>query len=371
MRSLRLAWDSTFARRNQTGTGVYAARLLEHLLKRQDLELHIFEGVLKNSPRHSKASRAWQTASNLFWTHLRLPDRLALSGFDVLHSPAYIAPLNSPCPAVVTVHDITYFLYPQHFASWWVAYMKAVMPPVLRSAAAIICGSQHSKADIVRTYRVPAGKVHVIPYGIDSRFSPSAKLDPHWATQLNIRPEYVLHVGELSHRKNIPNLLRAVARLRDRGEWGKRQVVLAGSESPGMLGASEIHEAIREKGLSEIVILAGRVPDEQLAGLYTSASLLVMPSLYEGFGFPILEAMASGTPVIASNTSSLPEVAGDAAILVPPHDEAALADAIRDVLSQVQTAEELRRRGVVQSKRFNWAHTAEETARIYHSVADR
>ena len=371
MGNLKIAWDSSFARRNQTGTGVYAARLLEHLLKRQDLELHVFEGVLKNSSRRNKASRAWQTASNLLWMHLRLPDRLALSGVDVFHSPAYIAPLNCPCPAVITVHDITYLLYPEHFASWWIAYLKAVMPGVLRSAAAIICGSQHSKADIVRTYRVPAGKVHVIPYGIDSRFSPSAKLDSHWAAQLNIRHEYLLHVGELSHRKNIPTLLRAVARLRDRGEWGKRQVVLAGSVSPGMFGASEIHDAIRGKELSEIVVLAGRVPDEQLAGLYTSASLLVMPSLYEGFGFPILEAMASGTPVIASNTSSLPEVAGDAAILVPPHDEAALADAIRDVLSRTETAEGLRRRGLAQSKQFSWAHTAEETARIYHSVAER
>ncbi|HST79029.1 MAG TPA: glycosyltransferase family 1 protein [Verrucomicrobiae bacterium] len=371
MRSLKLAWDNTFARRNQTGSGVYASRLLEHLVKRQDLEVHIFEGVLKNSPRRNKASRAWQTASNLLWTHLRLSDRVALSRFDVLHSPAYIAPLNSPCPAVVTVHDITYLLYPEHFASWWVAYMKAVMPRVLRSAAAIICGSQHSKADIVRTYRVPAGKVHVIPYGIDSRFSPSAKLDPHWAAQLNIRREYLLHVGELSHRKNIPTLLRAVAQLRQHGDWGKRQVVLAGPESQGMLGASEIHDTIREEGLSEIVVLAGRVPDEQLAGLYTGASLLVMPSLYEGFGFPVLEAMASGTPVIASNTSSLPEVAGDAAILVPPHDEAALADAIRDVLNRIETAEGLRRRGLAQSKRFSWAHTAEETARIYRSVAER
>jgi glycosyltransferase involved in cell wall biosynthesis len=175
-------------------------------------------------------------------------------------------------------------------------------------------------------------------------------------------------VGELSHRKNIPALLRAVAHLRSSGKWGTRQLVLAGTEAPGMLGADEIHTTIRQLKLSANVVLAGRVPDEHLPGLYAQASLLVMPSLYEGFGFPVLEAMAAGTPVVASNTSSLPEVAGTSAILVAPDDTLALAEAISSVLERPQCAAELKAKGLAWAQQFNWQRTAAETLEVYRRI---
>jgi glycosyltransferase involved in cell wall biosynthesis len=135
-----------------------------------------------------------------------------------------------------------------------------------------------------------------------------------------------------------------------------------------MLGANEIHKTIRELELATDVMLAGRVPDEHLPGLYAQASLLVMPSLYEGFGFPVLEAMAAGTPVVASNTSSLPEVAGTAAILVPPDDIVALAEAITSVLEQPQCAADLRSKGLEWAKQFNWQRTAAETLEVYRGI---
>jgi glycosyltransferase involved in cell wall biosynthesis len=368
MKQIKLAWDNCFARRNLTGTGVYAACLLENLAGRPELALEVFDGWPKAVAGGGFAHRASRLAGNLAWTHVHLPARLRLHNFDLLHSPAFIAPIKAPCPVVITMHDITYLLYPSHFASWWTRYMKSVVPATVKSAA-IICGSEHSKRDIMQAYSLSPGKVHVVPYGVDhARFHRAAKLDPQWARTVGIGEGYVLHVGALSHRKNIPTLLRAVARLRSMGKWGTRQLVLAGPELPGMFGADEIHQAIRSLELSKTVILAGRVAETHLPGLYSSAALLVMPSLYEGFGFPVLESMAAGTPVVASRTSSLPEIGGDAAIMVPPDNVEAFAEAIADVLSNPAVAQELRGKGLMRAQQFTWERAATETIQVYRSV---
>ncbi len=186
---------------------------------------------------------------------------------------------------------------------------------------------------------------------------------------VGLREGYVLHVGVLATRKNIPTLLRAVAYLRAKGKWGNRQVVLAGSEARGLPGLAEVHETIQELGLEEVVLLVGHVPDEHIPGLYAQASMLVMPTLYEGFGFPILESMAAGTPVVASNNSSIPEVAGDAAILVPTRDEEAMADAVESILENPRIAQQLRERGLMQARKFSWQRMASETVEVYRSVA--
>jgi glycosyltransferase involved in cell wall biosynthesis len=370
MRNIKVAWDNCLARRNQTGTGVYAARLLEHLTQRTDLFVEIFDGWPNGSAPKTRLERAVHAAGNLAWIHARLPFRLRGRRFDLLHSPAFISPIACPCPRVITVHDIAYLLYPSHFARWWVSYLKLLMPTVLGSAGAVICGSEHSKDELVKTYGLPPTRVHAVPYGVDhQRFRPDADLDKAWVRQLGLREGYILHVSDLSYRKNIPALLRAVAHLRSGRKWGDRQVVLAGSESPGMFGAAEARDVIGQLELQETVILTGRVPDEHLPGLYAHAALLVMPSLYEGFGFPVVESMAAGTPVVASNSSSLPEVAGDAAILVPPQSVEALANAISEVLENGTLSEEMRRKGVKQASRFSWERAAAETVAVYRSVA--
>jgi glycosyltransferase involved in cell wall biosynthesis len=370
MKQLHVAWDNCFARRNQTGTGVYAARLLERLSKSEDIRIEVFGGWPDSSSPQARLGRALRFGGSLAWVHGRLPFLLRAQSFDLLHSPAFIAPVKSPCPKVVTVHDITHLLYPSHFASWWIRYLSLAMPRVLRSSSAIICGSEHSKRDIVNAYGLPSKNVHVVPYGVDhSRFCPDAVLDEEWARSFGLRAGYVLHVGEFSQRKNIPVLLRAVDHLRSKGKWEGRQLVLAGTASPGVLGAAEIQDVLRELDLGDSVIATGRVPDSHLPGLYRHAGVLVMPSLYEGFGFPVLESMAVGTPVVASNVSSLPEVAGDAAILISPQDVAAFANAIDDVLSNKVTADELRRKGYCRAREYSWERAAEETVAVYRSVA--
>ena len=370
MSVLKVAWDNGFAQRNETGTGVYAARLLDQFVNRPDLSIEVFERRPASQRSEKSLLRAFHATGDLLWTHIRVPAILRKRSFDLLHAPAYLAPIAAPCPVVITIHDVTYLLYPAHSARWWVTYMKIVMPITVKSAAAIICGSEHSKRDIVKAYGLTSDKVRVVPYGVDhQRFHPGVTLDADWASGLGIRDGYLLHVGALVERKNIPAILRAIADLRSRGRWGSRQLVVAGSAVPGMKGADAIRETIQQLDLSASVVLAGYVPDVHIPGLYAHASALVMPSLYEGFGFPVLESMAAGTPVITSNTSSLPEVAGDAALLVPPEDERALADAIADVIECRATAAELRSRGLQRARQFSWERTADETLRVYRSIA--
>ncbi len=322
-RQLKVAWDNCFAQRNQTGTGVYASFLLEELVQRTDLSIAVFNGWPANSNPGTAVKRALQSAGNLAWMHARLPVLLRRSRVDLLHSPAFLAPIFCPCPKVITVHDVSYLLYPSHFAGRWVTYMRSIMPATLRSSAAIICGSEHSKSDIVKAYSLSPDKVRVIPYGVDhNKFAPAVTLDQDWARSVGIHKDY----------------------------------------------PQEIHQTIRDFDLHDVVVITGHVPNDKLPGLYRQAKLLAMPSRYEGFGFPVLESMATGTPVVASNTSSLPEIAGDAAILFPAQDEQALASAIDDVLTNRTLADELRSKGLIRAQEYTWQRAASETVAVYRSI---
>lgn len=369
MKTLRVAWDNCLAGQDKAGTGMYAARLLDQFAQQSELQMDVLNGW-NHVRRVGLATSARRAAANIFWTQIRLPSLLRKRAAHLLHAPAFVAPVASPCPVVTTIHDVTYLLYPSHFSRWWTTYLKLVMPPAVRSAAAIICGSENSKRDIVKAYRIPSEKVRVIPYGVDhERFRPGAALDRNWAQGLGIRNGYVLHVGTFSYRKNIPTLLRAIAHLRTKGTWEGRQLVLAGSQNLSMKGGHEVIETIRELDLSNSVVLTGHTPDEHVPGLYAHASMLVVPSLYEGFGFPVLEAMATGIPVICSDTSSLPEVAGNAAIFFPPEDQYALAHAMEDLIQNPSTGEQLQRKGIERARKFTWQRTAEQTIGVYREVA--
>jgi glycosyltransferase involved in cell wall biosynthesis len=375
-RPLRVAWDNSLARRNPTGTGVYSSQLTHALGLQPDLTLEVFDGwdpwgrargVYGNQ---ALLARGYRAITGLFWSHFYFPHLLRKKHFDVIHSPAFVIPFGCPCPSVVTILDLSFLTFPAQFEQRWQTYVKTIMPSVLRTASGVICISEHSKGELLKSYDVSADKVHVVYCGIDhARFHPGRKSDTDWLRGIGIQKDYVLHVGTLSQRKNIPLLLRAVAALRSRGQFDGHQLVLAGPELPVLRGGAEIHEAIRALGLQDIVVLTGHVPEERLPDLYTHAKLLVMPSLYEGFGLPILESMATGTPVVASNCSSIPEVAGGAAILVPPQDEQALANAIADVIQCQATAEDLRSKGLQRALNFSWERAAAETLAVYRLVA--
>jgi glycosyltransferase involved in cell wall biosynthesis len=373
--TLRVAWDNSLARRNPTGTGVYASQLIRELSASPGLDLQVFEGWdSKRKPgefgSQGVLSRGARAASGMLWGHAYFPYALRKGRFDLLHSPSFVVPFACPCPSVVTIYDLSFLKFPQHFESRWRTYVNAVMPSVLRRVSAVICISEHTRQDLLKSYEVAPQKVHVVYCGIDhARFHPGATLDRSWSQSVGIQKDYVLHVGTLSERKNIPMLLRAVALLQTQGKFADCQLVLAGPEVSVLSGASEIHKTIWYFGLKDVVVLTGHVPEAQLPGLYAGAKVLAMPSLYEGFGLPVLESMAVGTPVVTSNTSSLPEIVEDAGLMVPPQDIAGWAEAIENLLKNRAQADEIRRRGLARAARFSWHQAASETLNVYRSVA--
>jgi len=369
MRRIRVAWDNSLAGRNLGGTGVYATELIRHLKMASDLSLEVFDQWNIARGNRDRGARVIQGITSLFWTHFYFPRLLRTRQYDVLHSPSFVTPFGCPCPSVVTVHDLTYRIFATHFDRSWQVYLRCVMPIILRSASAVICVSEHSKQDLLRYYNVSAKKVYVVYNGIDhSRFNPGNRINPDWATRVGLNRDYVLHVGALSYRKNIPTLLRAVAQLRSKGKFGNRQLVLAGPNNPALAGANEVYETVEQLDLASTVLFLGRVPDEHLPSLYAGASVLAMPSLYEGFGFPVLESMAVGTPVVASNTSSLPEVCGEAAALVPADDADSMAEAIEEILTNRCRAESLKELGLARAAQFSWERTTRETITIYRAI---
>jgi glycosyltransferase involved in cell wall biosynthesis len=371
MRALRVAWDAKLGGRNQTGTGVYANQLLSHLRQVGSLDVRVLQGWRSPPRRAGVAGRAARTLMEMAWTHAAVPIATERIHADVLHAPAFVAPLWGACPVVVTIHDSIYRRHPEQYAGWWRAYMNLIMPRVVARAAAVIVGSNHAKGDLVQDYGADPARVHVVYYGVDhERFRPSTA--PHHDPALNeygIRGEYVLHVGALVTRKNIPLLLESVARLKARGQWGQRQVVLAGKPSPGMPGADAIHAAVMRLGLTDDVVFLGHAPDHLLPALYTGASVLAFPSDYEGFGFPLVEAMACGTPVVATRGSSVSEVLGPAGRLVARDDPEAFAAALHEVLSDPLMRHALRAGGLARAAEFTWDRTARQTTAVYHHVA--
>jgi len=275
-------------------------------------------------------------------------------------------------PTLVTVHDIVPFLVRQdqeqstfrHPMDHW--FDRLAMAG-LKRASTIISVSHFTKQTLIDTLAIPNERVHVVYEGVDHtifnhRQVPKTFYDRY---QLDDQGHYVLYVGSENPRKNLPRLLSAFAKLRE--AIPQTKLIKIGSIEY-LPQAEDLHRQVREMGLSESVIFVEHVPDEDLAQFYNLADLFVFPSLLEGFGLPVLEAMACGTPVVTSNCSSLPEVAGEAALLVDPYDVGAIEKAMFQVLCDPNLAAELRERGLKRAKEFTWENTARETVKIYERV---
>jgi glycosyltransferase involved in cell wall biosynthesis len=304
------------------------------------------------------------------WTHARLSWELARRPPDVLWIPAHVLPLVHPRRSVVTIHDLGYLYYPTGHRRLHRLYLRLSTAWSARVAAHLIAVSEATKADLVREYGVSPDKVTVIYHGIDERFQPLA--DPADLAAVRrrygIAGPYVLYVGTLQPRKNLARLVEAFGQLVSREGIRERfQLVLAGRK--GWL-YNTIFEAVARLGLTERVVFPGYVPAEDVPTLMAGAQLFVLPSLYEGFGLPVAEALACGVPVVCANASSLPEVAGDAALLVDPTDVDALAGAMRRALTDEDLRRELIARGFQQAARFSWDRCAAETLAVLHQVGE-
>lgn len=284
----------------------------------------------------------------------------------IYHAAEHLLPYL-PGPTVLTVHDLIFERYPQHHTRLNTLFLRTGMPLFVRSATAIIAVSQHTVHDLVELYGVAPGKIHIIYEGIDARFAPATpdRVATVRARYSSDRP-YLLMVGTLEPRKNHVTALHALARLKAAGH-PHRLLVVGGK---GWL-FEPVQALVEELGLSPDVVFCGYVPDVDLPPLYTGAACVLAPSLYEGFGFPVLEAMACAAPVVCSNVSSLPEVAGDAALLIAPEDDEALANAVALVLTQPALAAAMRDRGLTNARQFQWETCAAQTAALYVELAER
>lgn len=290
---------------------------------------------------------------------------------DIVHDPIGISPFfprsRSSWAKVVTIHDMVHFVYPETHARLTNFLFHRYMPRTLHSVDRIATVSDASKRDITRFYSVDPGRVTRIHCGIHERFQPQSQNEVARVCQTyQIDRPYLLAVGAIQPRKNLDAVLDSFVALRSQGVT--RQLVIVG---PKVWKSEKIARRIEALGIDDQIKLTGFVDDADLPALYTGADCFLFPSLYEGFGFPPLEAMACGTPVVASNASSLPEVIGEAGLLVDPHDIDALSRAIVRVLTEPAVAGRLRQAGMAQARRFTWAAAAAAHAQLYHDVARR
>jgi glycosyltransferase involved in cell wall biosynthesis len=328
------------------------------------------------SPGLAVSHSRWDTRSpwrRILWEQTRLA---AVSrGMDLIHGLAFATPLASSCPTVVTVHDLSFLRYAGAFRPFNRRYLSLITKASTRRAALVIAVSASTRQDVINLCGVPKEKVVVVPNGVTPEFSPADPAETSAFRQRRGLPSrYILFVGTLEPRKNLVRLLEAYALLRGRQDSDRAIGGGAPTVPPLVIvGArgwfyQEIFARVAALGLTDRVSFPGFVPAEELPWWYRGAELFVYPSLFEGFGLPVLEAMACGTPTITSLASSLPEVAGDGAILVDPEDVEQLAEAMRRVLTSPDLAGQLRARGLLQASRFPWEQTAAATREVYRSV---
>ncbi len=376
--SLPVVLDVGPAAHQNAGLARYAERLASHLLAGhgEEIDLTLFFNrhsghelplSLQNAQTVTVARGQYAWRLGALASQLLRSTRLerSLPVGSLYHATEHLLPRLAR-PTVLTVHDLIFAAYPQHHTYTNRTFLRVAMPLFVRAADAIIAVSQQTRRDLLAHYATPAAKVRVIYEGIDDRFARRSDYQSDLRGRYSPDRPYLLMVGTLEPRKNHATAMRALARLKQTGH--PHRLLIAGGQ--GWL-FEPVVALVAELGLTDDVTFAGRVPDDDLPALYAGADALLLPSLYEGFGFPVLEAMACGTPVVCSHSSSLPEVAGDAALLVPPTDDEALAAALERILTEPGLADELRQRGTAQAARFRWEMCAAETVELYREVAGR
>jgi glycosyltransferase involved in cell wall biosynthesis len=357
------------------GIGTYVRNLLRHLARQDSRTEYVllcreadmavadrlgpnFRAVLERSPNYSIREQ------------IHVPWVLLRERPDVFHSPHYVLPAAVRCPSVVTIHDTIHLAFPQDLPNRAAyAYAKASMWSAARRSDRILTVSEASKRDILHYFNVPDDKVVVVHNAIDERFSlpPRDEDVARVRERFQLHQRFVLYVGNIKPHKNVVRLIAAFHALR-RGELVDLKLLIIGDE---ISKHPALRRAVHEHKLHKHVRFLGYLPDDTLAILYRLAAVFVFPSLSEGFGLPPLEAMASGTPVVTSNVSSLPEVAGGAAVLVDPYDVDSIVEGIRRVLTDPTLAADLRRRGLGRVRDFFWERSVAKTRNLYDEVAGR
>lgn len=366
---MRIALDCRTLTAPKTGDRTYAlnlSRALAALDSPDELFFYTWEstGLIEPGAHvHPVLLPAWPRWT---WTPVAFPRDLHRREVDVAHVQ-YLTPPVAPCPIVTTIHDVAFRRFPGLFPLKHRVLLNALIPLAIRQAAAVLTGSEATRLDLIELFDVPPDKITVTPYAADPVYQPMDTCAAQRAVRerLGAPVPYLLSVGVLQPRKNLPRLVRAYNAIAARIP---HRLVLVGREG---WAPDELREAVAQAPAGKEVLFTGYVADADLPVLYAGADLFVYPSLYEGFGLPPLEAMACGTAVVTSNVSSLPEVVGDAAVMVDPRSESALAETMLELLTDKVGCADLAQRGLERARLFTWDRTARLTREVYERVTSR
>jgi glycosyltransferase involved in cell wall biosynthesis len=311
-----------------------------------------------------------ENLESLWWEQWGIVRACRKNNVALLHSPYFSAPLASPAPTVVTVHDIIPLVMKEYRERALSKLYTTLVSLTVRRANAIITVSEYSKRDIVNKLHIPDERIHVIGNAVDESCRPitDTRLIDAVRERYGIGDKYILYFGGFDVRKNVDRILHAYARL-PRVVRDQYQLVIAGRLS--FLGHPlypDPRPRIRELGLDDHVVVTGTIREQDKAPLYSAATMYLFPSLYEGFGIPVIEAMACGAAVITSNTSALPEVAGDAAYYVDPYDVSAISRAMEELLENEVLRTELREAALERARHFSWTRIAQQTLGVYKQL---
>ena len=376
---MRIGLEITAAVQQSGGIGRYVREMLSALSDIDQSNQYRLFYASKNRSNHTMLDlpdnfRVRQLPVNDIWLariwqriRLPLPVELITGSLDIYHSPDFtLPPTLSDIPTLLTVHDLSFLRAPESAAPGLRGYLEIAVKRSVKLATHVLADSQSTKDDLIELYATPEDKITVLYAGVSSAFRPVTdsnklmKVREHY--KLGEKP-FVLSVGTLQPRKNHVTLIKAFEQALSDSEYN---LVLAGGQG---WSYEEVHELVRSRGLQHRVLFPGFVADEDLSALYSSADVMTFPSLYEGFGLPVLEAMACGVPVLASTTSCLPEVAGGAAVFVNPKNVEAMSDALLKLVSNVDLRKTLREKGFERVEQFSWQSSAVKLLGVYRDLA--
>ncbi len=385
---MRIGFDYTAAVHQTAGIGRYVRELVTALTQVEsefDYRLFVAAGVRPpdrlpdvSAPPFGDSAAQWQLRSTRLtrrwlerlWYRLRLPLPVETwtGRVDLFHAPDFVLPPTRPqTRTLVTIYDLSFVRLPDITMTGMTRYLNRWVPHSVRQANHVIAISESTRQDLIELYHTPPAKISVLYPGLTPQFKPSSPQNAPAAIETTLRQTYglgqspfILSVGTVQPRKNYQRLIQAFAELVD--EPSELLLVIVGGAG---WQAEPIYQTVEQLGLSQRVRFLGYVSDAELSQLYRMAQVFAYPSLYEGFGLPALEALACGTPVVAANTTALPEVVGQAGLLVDPLDVAALRDALQRLLTDESLRQTLIARGYVQADKFSWTRTAQELVRLY------
>lgn len=370
---MRIAFDGTTLTPGRTGVGYYTEHLLQHLAR--EVEQTGDEIVVVSNkpidtqaplPAHVRVHDGHRFPIRIGWMQLRASAALASLRPDVAHFTNGMIPYGSPAPTIVTVHDMSLRLYPRCHPIRRLVLNRPLMHVAIRQAASIVTVSESARRDLQRFHGIPSDRVSVVHEAASPAFRPitdRARLEDVRA-RYGLPQRFMLYVGTIEPRKNLMRLMTAFAAARRAGI--PHHLVCVG---PYGWSSNDLSHHIQTLGIERVVHFTGYLPFEHLPAVYNLGDFFVFPSLYEGFGLPVVEAMASGLPVLTSKTSSLGEIAADAALTIDPLDTDAMVEAIRQLATDRGLRRDRAERSLRRSRDFSWTQTAKEMLAVYHRVA--